>query len=365
MRVVVLGIRGIPNIPGGIEKHCEKLFPRLVRKGVEVLVLGRSPYIGNKPYTFKGIKIIPLWCPRNKRIETIFHTFIGTIYALFLKPDIIHFHALGPSLFVNLARLFRKKVIATHHGFDYDRDKWGTIAKFTIKMGEKRLCRADRVISISQHISDSLQSRFHCKSELIPNGVEIPEKKTEDIYCRKWKISKGKYFLFAGRLVPEKCVHVLFDAFGMIQTDWKLVIAGDADHQDTYSRKLKSRGMSSPGVVMTGYIVGDELEEVFSNAGAFILPSTHEGLPIALLEALSHGLPCIVSDIPANRSVKYDPILFFPVNDVTELASRMAAIQQGDIKWKEDDARRFVKENYDWDKIALDTLAVFNEVCRK
>ena len=364
LKIIVLGIRGIPNIPGGIEKHCEKLYPRLVKKGFSVTVFGRSPYIGNKRYYYEGVKVVPLWCPKNKFTEALVHTFIATALSVLHPRAILHYHALGPSFFILFARLFRKKIVATHHGFDYDRIKWGTFARMFIKTGERQLCRANRVISISRHISDKLSSHYKCDSVLIPNGVDIPNIIPPGAYCQKWNITRKKYFLFAGRLVPEKGVHVLLDAFEMIPSDWKICIAGDTDHEDTYSKKLKKRGAQTPDVIMTGYISGTELEELYSNAGAFILPSSHEGLPIALLEALSYGLPCIASDIPANRAVPFTPLLFFPLNDTETLASIMRAVEKGDIKWKHESARQFVRENYNWDDIAEKTRKAFLDIIR-
>jgi len=362
MRIVAIGLRGFPDVQGGIEKHCEHLYPRLVTLGCEVIVLSRSPYTGRKPYVFNGVKIEPHWSPRQKTLEAFLHTFVGTIIAKCHRPDIVHFHATGPSFFVPFAKILGMKVIATHHGFDYERAKWGRLAKLFIKQGERHLCKADQVIAVSEHIRESLAHRLHCEATFIPNGVELPQIVPGSQFCAKWGVSSGKYFLFMGRLVPEKCVHDLLDAFEKMKTEWKLVIAGDADHKDAYSRELKTRAKSVKNAIMTGFITGFELGELCSNAGCFVLPSSHEGLPIALLEALSFGLPCIVSDIPANRGITHPTVRYFPVHDSSALRVLMQETIDNPEPISRSDGRAYVAAKFNWDDVAERTMELMKRL---
>ncbi len=362
MRILALGFRGFPNVQGGIEKHCEQLYPRLVNLGCEVIVFSRTSYTGKKEYTFKGVTVHPLWSLRYKSLETLIHTFIATLRAVRYRPDIIHYHAVGPGFFVPLARLLKMKVVATHHGFDYERTKWGRIGRAFLKMGERNMCSADRILAVSSHIQESLARRFNCRAAFIPNGVELPTILPEGNFCKKWGVTKGKYFLFTGRLVPEKCIHDIFNAFEQIETEWKLIIAGNADHRDAYSRKLKERAATMKNVVLTGGIYGDELSELYSNAGCFILPSSIEGLPIVLLEALSYGLPCIVSDIPPNRAISHPMIKYFPVHDIPALIQLLEETIHGSCYSDQNSARDYVSSYFNWDIIAQKTLHLFEEL---
>ncbi|MBN1806079.1 MAG: glycosyltransferase family 4 protein [Sedimentisphaerales bacterium] len=362
MRIIALGFRGFPQVQGGIERHCERLYPRLVNFGCEITVLSRTPYTGRKPFNYKGVRIFPVWSPKHKFLETLLHTGIASLFAILRKPDLIHIHAVGPSLFIPFIKSQGARVIATHHGFDYARAKWGNFAKRFLRLGEKQICKADKIIAVSEHIGAFLQDKYNCSVSFIPNGVDLPEIIPPDTFCKKWNIKSGKYFLFVGRLVPEKCVHDLFDAFSRIKTSWKLIIAGDADHTDIYSRNLRLKASKLDNIIMTGFITGKELQELFSNAGGFILPSSHEGLPIALLEALSFGLPCIASDIAPNRAISHPTVEYFPVHDVTALAKCLINLTETQSPFDRSAGRAYVATNFNWDIIAGQTYELFKQI---
>ncbi|MBN2143381.1 MAG: glycosyltransferase family 4 protein, partial [Candidatus Aureabacteria bacterium] len=201
MKILVLGSRGFPNVQGGVEACCENLYPSIAAHGHEVIVISRSCYTGKKEYVYKGIRIIPFWAPKNMKLEALVHTFLGTLAALQFKPDIIHYHAIGPSFFVPLAKFFGFRVVATHHGFDYDRAKWGIFAKKFLQWSERHLCRAHAVISVARYIQESLQKRFHTNSIVIVNGALKKNILPFGEYCKRWNLEKKKYFLFTGRLV--------------------------------------------------------------------------------------------------------------------------------------------------------------------
>jgi len=369
MRILVVGLRGIPNVLGGIEKHCEQLYPRLANLGCDILVFGRSPYIGKKKYAYKNVKVLPIWAPKQKSLETIIHTGLSACLVNKYKPDIIHFHAIGPGFYIPFIRkILKNKIVATHHGFDYEREKWGFFAKQFLKICEHNFCKAHYIITISQHIKNFIIDKYHynpSKITTIPNGVELPEILSYGEYCKKLNLLPQKYFLFVGRFVPEKRIKELILAFSKINSNWKLVIAGDADHETEYSRDIKKMAQEISNVVLTGFIFGEELQELYSNAGCFVLPSSHEGLPIALLEALSYGLLCIVSDIPANKDIKHSSIFYFPLNDISALAALMQQAIERKIRSYVADARSFILLNYNWDIIASQTYEVYKKVLEK
>ncbi len=365
MKIAVTGTRGFPGVQGGIESHCEHLYTHLVKRGCEITVFTRRPYMEPGLKEYRGIDLISLDCPRNKFLETIVHTFKSVLKAYRLHPDLLHIHAVGPSLFAPFARLLGMKVIVTSHGPDYMRKKWsrpaGIFLKFCERMG---VLFANRVIAIAENISEDIKRKYNRESTVIPNGVEIPRPAETDKYIGKYGLQKEKYILSVGRFVPEKGFDDLIDAFcaGDFK-GWKLVIAGDADHEDRYSRDLKAKAAQNRDIVLTGFIKGGPLHELYTHAGLFVLPSYYEGLPIVLLEAMSYGLSCIASDIPANKNVELGEERFFAVGDIALLESRIRSFINK--PWSEADRKRqleIISNKYNWQKIADDTLRVYESV---
>ncbi len=365
MKIVVIGTRGIPGILGGVETHCEELYPRIAAMGHDVTVIRRSPYVtpDNRIGTYKGVKLIDVDAPRKKSIEAIVHTFRAIIKARSLRPDILHVHAIGPSLMIPFARLLGLRVVMTNHGPDYDRQKWGRLAKFVLKSGERMGTRfANRVIVISQVIRDILNSKYgRSDSVLIYNGVNRPAKSPDRSYIEQWGLADKPYIVAIGRFVKEKGFHDLIEAFhtsGLGDT-CRLAIAGDSDHPDHYSESLKAQARAA-GVVLTGFIKGEPLNQLMTNAALFVIPSYHEGLPIALLEAMSYDLDVLASDIPANRLECLKSTDFYPTGDVTALA---AALRR---KLSEHHTpRNYDLNHYNWDTIAHQTVDVYKSILNK
>ncbi len=335
MKIAVLGTRGFPNVQGGIEKHCEELYPRLAALGCEVVVLGRVPYLGPTPFQHQGVLLWPIACPKNKFFETIVHTFLGIFKAKELKCDILHIHAIGPSLFVPLARWLGLKVVVTHHGHDYERKKWNAFAKTILRIGEG--CAsffAHRLIVISKPIAQAIQSKYKRDVNIIPNGVVVKEKFEDQNVLKKFDLKPGRYILTVGRFVPEKGFDHLIESFAQWsvsrlqkqEVSYKLVIVGDADHEDDFSRRLKQRSAEVNNVVLTGFQSASVLQTLYSQAALFVLPSFHEGLPIVLLEALSWGLSCLVSDIPAHRELNLEENRYIKPGDIQQLIRRLDVI---------------------------------------
>ena len=365
IKVVVLGTRGFPNIQGGIETHCHNLYSRLNTNGCKVIVLGRQPYTKSDVINCNGARVLPLTSSKNKYTEAFSHTLRGVLFTRRIRPDIVHFHAIGPSLFVPLARLFGMKVVMTHHGPDYRRDKWGWLAKTVLKLGERLGCKyANQIIAISSGIKTHIKEKFNKDAYLIPNGIEFTEPAKESVYVKTLGLTCGKYILAVARFVPEKGLHNLISAFSNLQTDWKLVIAGDADHETTYSRKLKSKVENNRNIVLTGFIKGNQLNEIYSHAGLFVLPSYHEGLPIVLLEALSYGLSVLVSNIAPNIEIGLDESRYFAVGDEEALAQKLDDWINKSMMSKEEQAKQIemITQKYNWNNIAKQTLRVYESV---
>lgn len=368
MKIFVLGTRGFPDVQGGIEKHCEELYPRLAKLGCRVTVLTRAGYIANDKRSLEnqGVNFIHLWAPHNKYLEALYHTFYGLIIARKHNPDIIHFHAVGPSLLIPFARFIGLKVVMTHHGPDYLRKKWGAVAKFILKLGEFLGVRyAHRVIAISKTISDKLRNKFQrTRIDYIPNGVNLPEKPTDNKVLAEFGIKPKEYIFTACRFVPEKGLHNLITAYSNFdKPKYKLVIAGDADHETVYSRRIKKYADQNNDVVMTGFLNKRQLSVFYANARLYVLPSYYEGLPIALLEAMSYDLPVLVSDISATREIPLPDYRYFPVRDCKMLGQKMMELAEYDLSEKEALLNRnLLSRYYNWQKIAAQTFSVFKSI---
>lgn len=360
---MVLGIRGIPNVQGGVETHAEQLYGRLARAGCDVEVIVRTPFVPRHQRAVGPIRLRRIWSPRRSGLESLIHTFLGVLYAGVVRPDILHIHAIGPSLVTPLARLMRLKVVVTHHGPDYDRDKWGPLGRFVLRLGERLgMTFANECIAISAVIQDMIRQKYRRDSRLILNGVVAVPTSAGTEHIRRFGLERGRYFLEVARIVAEKRQDDLIEAFGQAAVPgWRLVIVGAGDDGD-YGQAVR-QAAAGYGVVMTGYQKGEALRQLYSHAGAFVLPSSHEGLPIALLEALSFGLPVIASSIPANLEVGLPAASYFPVGNVPALARRLAEIAcERDDESAREKRRVWVRETYDWDRIAQQTVAVYRDV---
>lgn len=365
MKIFVLGTRGIPNILGGVETHCEELYPHLVKDNEnEITVIGRSCYVQNPALKlFKGVYLKTIYAPQNKIFEAIVHSILAVLYAGIKRPDIVHIHAVGPNLVTPLARLLGLKVVMTHHGPDYERKKWGKMAKIFLKTGEWAGVKfANKVIVISEEIKESIAKKYNRHDAiLIPNGVTINNNiKFDELVLNKFNLKRYNYIFTLGRFVPEKGFDYLIRAFkkANIDSNIKLVLAGDADHQTPYSIELKNQAKAA-GIILTGFIKGNVLEQLFSNCGLFVIPSFYEGLPIALLEAMAYKLPIIASDIRANTQVGIEETAYFKVGNESELTHKLTVF----FKSKPETLRiDYDMEKYDWVNIAKSTNTVYSSI---
>jgi glycosyltransferase involved in cell wall biosynthesis len=293
------------------------------------------------------------------------HTLLVVIYAGFARPDLLHIHGIGPGLFAPLAKLMGLRVVVTHHGADYDREKWGWLARKILRLGERfAMGYADERIAISRTIAELIETNCGKSSTLIPNGVEIASRVCASDFLTELGLRPSRYVLQVSRLVPEKRQLDLIEAFARARLEgWNLVLVGKLEDADAYAQRVLDRASKVSNVHLLGFRTGQQLAEIYSNAGLFVLPSAHEGLPIALLEALSFGLRSVASDIPANSEVGLAADYYFPLGDVDALAARLRQFTQeappaAEIKARVD----WVRENYDWDHIALATGRVYESV---
>lgn len=360
MKIVVLGLRGFPGVMGGVETHCENLYPRLEAMGCDVVVLARAPYMEHEEWA--GIRFRRLWAPKKKSLETILHSLLGVLVAAKERPDILHIHAIGPAIVTPLARLAGLKVVVTHHGEDYHRQKWGLFARLVLRAGEAMgMLFANQRIVISKALRQLVLDKYQKPSFLIPNGVNLPDLSAISPDLSRFGLTSGRYVVVVGRLVPEKRHPDLIEAFERAKLPgWKLAIVGAADHPDEYSSKIADSALRNPDVVCTGFQSGDTLRDLFANAGIFVLPSSHEGNPIAVLEALSYGLPVLLSDIPAHLELELAPSRYFPLADVEALEKALVRTTENLPSAEErQKVREKVADQYDWDKIAKLTLEVY------
>ncbi|MCT8158634.1 glycosyltransferase family 4 protein [Pseudoruegeria sp. SHC-113] len=362
MHIAVVGLRGIPDVMGGIETHCAALLPRLLSEAkpgdLKITVLARRPYVA-EPSEFQGVAQIPLWAPGNSRLETIVHTFNAVFYARFvLRADCIHLHGIGPALMAPWVRLLGVKLLFTHHGEDYKRQKWGRVAKSMLKMGEVLgITCAHRVITVSKSSAKALASRFPRQANritYIPNGVTPPDTDVDPApLLQDLGLSHGGFVITVGRLVPEKAQTDLIDAFersglGEAQPPFKLLIVGAADHDSPYSKDLVRRG--SDTVIFSGRLPRDSVVALNREAALFVLPSYHEGLSIAALEALFTGVPVLLSDIEPNTDIGLPAGHYFKTGSVEDLAQKLS------VDFETYSTTDFDHTVFDWDQIARQTL---------
>lgn len=369
IRVMMMGLRGFPGVQGGVETHAENLCPLLVEMGCDVTVLVRPFYqhaeIGPN---WKGVKFVSIWAPKSKGAEAFLHSFLGVLYAAFKRPDVLHIQAIGPAIMTPIARMFGLKVVVTHHSQNYDHQGWGRFARFVLRSGESLGMRfSDARIAISKVLSNIVMHLYQRDSVVIPNGVVSPALPHAITSLDQFGLEPQKYVVLVGRLVAEKRHLDLIAAFNRAALPgWKLAIVGASDHPDAYVLDVLDQAKRSANIVCTGLQTGNALRELYGHAGIFVLPSSHEGLPIALLEALSYGLPVLASDIAANLEVGLDKGHYFPLGDVAMLAQKLKEFSALPRSPEVIDERRaWVSERFNWKNIAQKTMAVYQGVIAK
>jgi len=359
--VLMIGLRSIGRGQGGVEAHVEQLSDELDKVGYAVEVTVRTPYSGRKVLSRgRAIRIVPIWSPKSRATEAIIHSFFSVLHAALRRPRILHIHAIGPSLMIPLARAMGLRVVFTHHGEDYNREKWGLIARTALKLGERFGARyAHERICVSRSLAGSLSKKYQTLFRYIPNGVQDVARTESSAILDKMDVKSQRYVLHVGRVVPEKRQADLIMAIEKSEIpDIKLVLVGTPDHESDYSRYVDSLAASSSKVIQAGFQSGLALAELYSHAGIFALPSTHEGLPIALLEAMSYGCRVVASDIEANLNLGLPNFCYFPATSVDGLADKIerAFANKGEVlavNWSK------LLEGYNWREIASKTIEAY------
>lgn len=365
MKIAVIGQKGIPSRAGGVEIHVEEIMARMIDYDNTITVYCRESYCSEKYTSYRGIRIKYMKSLNSKHLDAITYTFLSTIDAIRNKNDIIHYHALGPTLLSFIPRLFGIKVVSTCHGLDWQREKWGKFAKFALKLGEISSIKfPQEIIVVSKKLQRYYMKKYDKKTIYIPNGIENKKRLKPNIIKDVYGLKKDEYILFLARLVPEKGAHYLIDAFNEIDTDKKLVIAGGSSHSNKYVNILKEKAKENKNIIFTGFVSGDTLDELFTNAYLYVLPSEIEGLPISLLEAMAYGQCCLVSDIEENLEVVENFAEVFKNKDVYDLKKKLSKLMKDNEKVYnyKNKSSEFIKSKYNWDNVSKETYEVYKTI---
>lgn len=354
MRICAIGLRGIPDVMGGIETHCEELYPRLasIDTTFDITVIGRSGYVS--PGRFGNVRLVSVWAPRRKALETLIHTPLALLYArLFLHPHVVHLHAIGPGFFAPLARMLGFRVLATHHATDYDRPKWGRFGRWFLKTGERMIAWfANDVVCVSGAIEAGLAAEYPSRKEhycTIRNGVPpAAARAVTDNILEQLGITPRGYILAVGRLDATKGFHDLALAFRLAAPKGlKLVIAGGGPKGDPYAAELAKH--ASPDIVFAGALPAALVRTLYANAALFVHPSYMEGFALVVLEAIAADTPLLISRIPPHLELGLDPACYFEVGAVGELSQRLAS---GGFTRLRSERRDQILAEGNWDRIA-------------
>jgi glycosyltransferase involved in cell wall biosynthesis len=355
LKIAMIGQKRVPSREGGVEIHVEEISSRLAAQGHSVTVYNRKrkPSKVEKQKQYRGIYLIDVPTINVKSLDAVIYSFFATVRALLGHYDVIHYHAEGPCAMLVLPHIFGIKTVATIHGLDWQRAKWGGFAKMFLLHGEKTAAKyADEIIVLSKNVQKYFRDTYGRETHYIPNGINKPVVRDADLIFKKYGLQKNGYILFLARIVPEKGLHYLLEAFSKIDTDKKLVIAGASSHTNEYVDKIKKIAENDKRIIMTGFVQGAELDELYSNAYLYVLPSDIEGMPISLLEAMSYGCPCLVSDIAENMEVIKNHGFSFHKGDTNDLKAKLINLL-GNQSLKEvgEQACRYVLDKYSWDGI--------------
>ena len=370
LRIAMLGHKRIPSREGGIEIVVEELSTRMVQLGHSVTCYNRkghhvsgAEFDGEVKSEYKGMKLKTVPTIEKKGLAAVTSSLFASLFAAVGSYDVVHIHAEGPAFFCWLPKLFRKRVIVTVHGIDWQREKWksGFGSKF-IRQGEKNAVKyADEIIVLSKGVKNYFKDTYGRETRFIPNGVNRPEIQNANLITEKLGLTKDSYILFLGRLVPEKGIRYLVEAFKNVKTDKKLVIAGGSSDTDSFMAELKELAKGDDRILFTGFVQGAMLDELYSNAYIYTLPSDLEGMPLSLLEAMSYGNCCLGSDIPECAEVVEDKALIFKKADVKDLQSKLqdACDHSEKVDAHKKQAADFICKKYNWDEVVKETMKLY------
>ena len=369
LKVAMIGHKRIPSREGGVEIVVDELSTRLVKLGCRVDAYNRyGRHTAGKKYDqrrgkyYNGIRLITIPTPKSSSLNAIVYSFLATLRALFGHYDVIHFHAEGPCIMLLIPKLFGIRVVATIHGLDWQRAKWGNFASRMLKLGEKIAAKyADEVIVLSQNMQEYFEETYERQTHFIPNGITRPYLRKAELITKQYGLKKDEYILFLARIVPEKGLHYLIEAFRTLKTDKKLVIAGGSSHSHAYVEKIRKMAAEDDRIIMTDFVHGQCLEELYSNAYLFVLPSDVEGMALTLLEAMSFGNCCLVSDIKENTEVIENHGITFHKGDVGDLKEKLFELLMDPERVENirRESQNFICNKYNWDDVVVQTMKLY------
>ncbi len=369
LKIAMLGHKRVPSREGGVEIVVGELSTRMCQKGHSVTCYNRKGHhIGGADFDvamkdeYFGVRLKRVWTLDKKGLAAMTASFSAAVCAAFGKYDVVHFHAEGPCAMLWLPKLFGKRCIATIHGLDYKRAKWGKFASWYIRSGEKCAVRfADEIIVLSESVKNYFAEKYNRKTVFIPNGVQKAEAVEPCEITKEYNLKKDEYILFLGRLVPEKGVKYLIEAYKQLDTDKKLVIAGGTSDSSEYLDELTKLVNGDDRIIFTGFVQGTLLYELYSNAYLYVLPSDLEGMPLSLLEAMSYGNCCLCSDIPECADVIGDCGVTFKKSDVEDLAEKLQVLcnEPQKVERFKSKAADYICEKYNWDDVTSKTLQLY------
>ncbi|MFK5986457.1 MAG: glycosyltransferase family 4 protein [Pseudomonadota bacterium] len=353
MKIAMIGQKGIPAVCGGVEKHVEDISVRLVKLGHEVVVYTRKSHTQDASKGHQGVTLISLPGIFTKHLDTISYAFLATLHVIFdRRVDLVHYHAIGPSLMIPLIRIFRPflPVIATHHSRDYLHGKWGKLARTMLQMGEWFQAHfAHTILAVSKTNQQFLAKKYQREIKYLPNGVAIVDKDQNPL-PEELNLENNNYFLMVARLIPVKCIPDVITAYQKLDTDKLLVIAGDSSFTDEYAQKIREMSKANPNIRFIGRQPPEVISILYSNAYLFILASSIEGLSIALLEAMSYECACLVSDIAANIEAVGEQGLTFKQGDCDDLEARFKYLleHKKELQLNQLYSKERIKQYFDW-----------------
>lgn len=365
MRIAMVGQKHTGSREGGIEVVVGELARRMAARGHEVTCYDRmGAGYPTEPYERDGYRIVPVKTFDRKGFAALSSSFFATKAALQSRPNVIHYHAEGSCVPLRFACHAGVHTVATIHGLDWQRAKWGVAASTYIKLGERTAARyADELIVLSRSNRDYFKQQYSRETNLVPNGITLGSDLPANEITEKWGLSSGSYLLFLGRIVPEKGLHYLLKAYDGLETDKTLVIAGDASDTSEYMAHICKIAQSDPRVILAGQVEGELLAELLSNAFCYVLPSDVEGMPMSLLEAMSHGRACITSNIPECADVIADTGVTFPAGNAAALREALVSLLGDPLRAASlgEKARNHVLATYNWDPVVDQTLALYKK----
>lgn len=370
LNIAMLGHKRIPSREGGIEVVVEELSTRMSALGHKVTCYNRKghhvsgkEFDGETRNLYKGVRLKTVPTIERKGFAAVTSSFFASLLSAFGKYDVVHIHAEGPAIFCWIPKLFGKKVVVTVHGIDWQREKWKSgVGSRYIHMGEKMAVKhADEIIVLSKGVQEYFSSTYGRKPVFIPNGVSRPEIVPAQEITKRWNLEKDSCCLFLGRIVPEKGEHYLIEAFKEVKTEKKLVIAGGASDSATYMEKLKGMSAVDGRIIFTGFVQGKALQELYSNAYLYVLPSDLEGMPLSLLEAMSYGNCCVVSDIDECTEVVENKAIIFKKSNVEDLREKLQAAcdHPEEVNKMKVEAADYICGKYNWDDVVERTLELY------